>query len=120
MTEQTHAGVGTAGNSGAETAIPPEVCDVCASKEIVSGDEHAILGHMREIKEQVRRLTQRMNEIKTPEGAAMTGGDGREDRSEWNELFATLEDLRSQWGDWQRRLDEAIERKLIALGHREP
>jgi hypothetical protein len=120
MSEQTFAGVGTAGNGGPGTAVPSEVCDVCPSKEIVSGDEHAILGHMREIKEQVRRLTQRMNEIKAPEGAAMTGGDGREDRSEWNELFATLEDLRSQWSDWQRRLDEAIERKLIALGHREP
>ncbi len=120
MTEQTHGGISVAGNSGAEDAVPVDFCAVCPSKEIVSGDEHAILGHMREIKEQVRRLTERMHEIRAPEGAAMTGEDHREDRNEWNELFATLEDLRTQWGDWQRRLDEAIERKLIALGHREP
>jgi signal transduction protein with GAF and PtsI domain len=103
-----------------DTDAGTEICTTCAAKQVLTKDEEIILGRMREIKEEARRLTERMNEIQVPVDAALSGKTAEGEPEEWSDIFGTLEDLRNQWRDWQRRLDRAVERKLIALGHREP
>jgi hypothetical protein len=82
---------------------------------VLSCEEEAILGRMRHIKEQVRPIADRLQELHGNMSASPS-----EHGSEWGQLSMQLEDLRGQWREWTDRLDAAIERKLIALGHREP
>jgi len=102
---------------------PPEAaalgCEGCAPKMYVTCDEESVLAQMRAIKEQVRAISNRLNEI---EKITLDWTDLRttEFGSEWSELTVQLEDLRTQWRESEQRLDEAIERKLILLGHRQP
>ncbi|MEW6532067.1 MAG: hypothetical protein AB1473_14615 [Thermodesulfobacteriota bacterium] len=94
-------------------------CAQCEPSNALSCDEEMVLGKMRAIKEQVRGLTARMNEMHSHELAALSGGVAAEDEAEWNRLSDELHRLRIQWLEWQERLEDAIERKLIFLGHRE-
>ncbi|MFH0824219.1 MAG: hypothetical protein V2B18_15815 [Pseudomonadota bacterium] len=96
-----------------------EACNVCAPKSVLTADEEVILSRLRELKAEARGITERMKRIHTDpsmEGTdeSLAGG------SELNDLNRQLNELRSTWGDWQRRLDDAIDRKLILLGHRTP
>jgi len=82
---------------------------------ILTCEEEAILGRMRELKEQVHPIAVRLRELQE-QVSSPTGEPG----SEWAALSTHLEDLRNQWTDWTAKLEAAIDRKLIALGHREP
>lgn len=101
---------------------PPDVqeigCEGCAPKMYVTCDEEAVLAKMRELKDQVRPISHRIREIERLGGGTANTGS-TEFQAEWSELSGQLENLRNQWRDWEKRLDEAIERKLILLGHRE-
>jgi tetrahydromethanopterin S-methyltransferase subunit B len=105
---------------GCELAPPlseVEECG-CTPNVALTCQEEAILAKMREVKDQVRSLTARMKELREsfdPNGAPGSG----EGESEWAQLTGQLEELRNQWKAWETKLDEAIERKLIILGHRE-
>jgi chromosome segregation ATPase len=102
---------------------PPEAealgCEGCAPKMYVTCDEEAVLAQMRAIKQQVRPISARLQEIEQINGGSADPETmGLE--AEWEELSRQLEDLRTQWKDWEQKLDKAIERKLILLGHRPP
>jgi hypothetical protein len=94
--------------------------DLCNPENVVTCEEESILTRMRDIKAQLRPINRRLSEIQAYEGASLSGGVSAEDQTEWNELFGQLQELRDQWGEWERKLEDAIERKLIALGHRQP
>ncbi len=101
---------------------PPEAqevgCEGCAPNMYMTCDEETVLARMRDLKEQVRPISLRMKEIERSAGGS--GGVGSpEYGEEWSGLSAQLERFRSQWGEWEKQLDEAIERKMILLGHRE-
>lgn len=95
-------------------------CGPCRPNQALTCEEEAILTRMREIKDQVRSISSRMKQLQTINDVEPSGRSGQQDDSEWRELFSQLDELRGRWSQWQRRLDEAIERKLILLGHREP
>lgn len=94
---------------------PGSVCTGCNPNMVLTCEEESILGRMRQIKDQVRPIADRLNELQGKVSGSPSGYD-----AEWAGLSAQLEDLRSQWREWTTRLEDAIERKLIALGHREP
>jgi predicted nuclease with TOPRIM domain len=101
---------------------PPDVqemgCVGCAPKMYLTSDEEAVLAKMRDLKDQVRPISNRLREIER-KGGGPTNSESNEFEEEWSELSGQLESLRNQWREWETRLDEAIERKLILLGHRE-
>jgi len=91
------------------------VCPGCHPNMALTCEEESILGRMRHIKGQVRPIADRLQELQGNVSASPPDYD-----AEWDGLSAQLEDLRSQWKEWAAKLEGAIERKLIALGHREP
>jgi hypothetical protein len=93
-------------------------CEGCAPTMYVSCDEEEILAEMRCIKEQVRPISSRLKEIESLSDSRTAAGQ-LAPSNEWTELKRQLDNLRSQWRNWEERLDRAIERKLIMLGHRE-
>jgi hypothetical protein len=93
-------------------------CTGCSPTMYVTCDEEAILSEMRGIKEQVRPISDRLQEIEKLSGAG-SSGEQKVSGSELTELKSQLADLRAQWRDWEKKLDQAIEQKLIILGHRE-
>lgn len=93
-------------------------CEGCAPAMYVTCDEEEILAEMRNIKEQVRPISDRLRTIESGSDFR-PAAEEHAPSNEWTELKRQLEDLRSQWRNWEERLDEAIERKLIMLGHRE-
>lgn len=93
-------------------------CEGCAPTMYVTCDEEEILAEMRGIKEQVRPISDRLKEIESLR-SFRTAGEKLAPSNEWTELKRQLDDLRSQWRNWEERLDQAIDRKLIILGHRE-
>lgn len=102
----------------AET-IPP-ACDVCSPKMYLTYQEEAILAQMRGVKEQARAVSARLKGIQREFGGDDGGAAGAYGEAEWKTLRGQLDELRHQWKEWEHKLDEAIEQKLIALGHREP
>ncbi len=103
---------------GGMSASENDPCLACAPKTALTIEEERILSRMREVKEQVRSINDRLKEIAARTEAPMAKTPGEED-PEWKDLMSKLDDLRSQWKDWQMKLEQAIERKLIMLGHRE-
>jgi hypothetical protein len=99
--------------------VPP-VCDVCAPKMYLTPQEEAILEQMRGVKEQARAVGAKLNGLQGQFAGDGDGAAGAYPESEWRELSGKLDELRCQWKGWEQKLDEAIEQKLIALGHREP
>jgi hypothetical protein len=87
---------------------------------ILTCEEEAILAKMREIKEWARPITERLGEIRLQEGAGSSGAAAGETDVELRSLVALLDEQRARWKEWQEKLEDAIERKLIFLGHREP
>ncbi|MBM4328527.1 MAG: hypothetical protein FJ118_15350 [Deltaproteobacteria bacterium] len=119
MTEQIYD---TSGECACDPFPAPAegvACAQCEPNNALSCDEEWVLGKMRAIKEQARGLTARMNEMHSREMAALSGGIAPQDEAEWNRLSDELDRLRIQWVEWQERLEDAIERKLVFLGHRE-
>jgi hypothetical protein len=90
----------------------------CSPNVAFTCEEEAILGKMREVKSRVRSLTDRMKDLRETFPSPGNAGSP-ESESEWTQLSSQLEELRGQWKVWETKLDDAIERKLIMLGHRE-
>jgi hypothetical protein len=94
-------------------------CGSCAPKLALTPEEEAILSQMRSIKSAARPIAARLKNIEQslayPVGAFSLGQD-----PEWVELNNELSRLRIVWREWEARLEDAIERKLILLGHRPP
>jgi hypothetical protein len=84
-------------------------CAACSPNEVLTCEEESILARMRGIKEEVRPIANKLKEIHQQVGQT----------SEWAELYGQMEALRSQWAAWEKKLEDAIEKKLIYLGHRE-
>ena len=95
-------------------------CAPCQPHMALTFEEEAILAEMRRIKDMVRPITERLNEIRLHEVTVGAAGAAAGTDDEWKNLAAQLEHLRAQWKEWQKRLEDAIEQKLIRLGHREP
>jgi len=95
-------------------------CAQCQPNMILTCEEEAILAKMREIKEWARPITERLGEIRLQEGAGSSGAAAGETDVELRSLVALLDEQRARWKEWQEKLEDAIERKLIFLGHREP
>lgn len=111
----------SSGNVGTNCGCSPSLalseeaeCSICAPKLAVTPEEESILAEMRAIKEQVRPIAEKLKGIEQSMKSAT------EEPSEWAELSRRLQDLRTQWKKWENELEQAIERKLILLGHREP
>ncbi len=98
---------------------PEQGCETCAPKQALSPDEETALARMREVKNQVREVNERLREIKPFKGEP-TRSDAPEENAEWQELFNKLEDLRGRWVEWRAKRDDAIDRKMVSLGHKEP
>lgn len=94
------------------------VCGTCAPKLALSVEEEAVLGQMRVLKDQVRPITGKMKQIEDDLAGSVTG-DRTGLEAQWGELAKQLSVLRVEWKDWERKLDEAIHKKLVMLGHRE-
>ncbi len=95
-------------------------CSVCAPKLALTPEEEAILGRMRAIKQQARPIAERLKVLaQEAQGISVESGGGK-GGGEWAALHDELNRLRRDWKEWENRLDEAIERKLILLGHRQP
>ena len=85
-------------------------CTGCSPNEVLTCEEESILARMREIKKEVRPIADKLRNFRHQVGQT----------SEWTELYGLLEALRRQWAAWQKKLEDAIEKKLLYLGHREP
>ncbi|MBI5250024.1 MAG: hypothetical protein HY912_11065 [Desulfomonile tiedjei] len=88
----------------------------CGLKEVLTYEEESILAKMREIKEQVRPVAQKLKDVQAQMGRSAK----IESAPEFAGVYAQIEELRREWQDWERKLEDAIERKLIMLGHRQP
>ena len=95
-------------------------CGTCPSNEAITEQESWILKEMRSIKEQMRPVAQSLSEIEERIKRPDLRETDEERNAEWAKLEGQMADLRQEWQKWQERLDEAIEQKLICLGHREP
>jgi hypothetical protein len=93
-------------------------CVTCEPKLALSLEEEEILGSMREIKAQVRELSAGIQRLGVDVGQELPAGASDEERSEWATLTDALSDLQAKWREWQDKLEEATDRKLVALGHR--
>lgn len=92
-----------------------EECCGCGLGQVVTGQEEAILAKMRELKDQVRPLVLKMKTLQST-----VGESSHEVFPEFAQLSTELENLRLQWKEWEQKLEDAIEAKLIMLGHRNP
>jgi hypothetical protein len=88
----------------------------CGLKDVVTREEEEILAKMREIKDQVRPVANKLREVQ----ASMAQPASGETSSEFAGIYAQIEELRREWKDWEKKLEAAIERKMIMLGHRTP
>ncbi len=93
-------------------------CVTCEPKLALSLDEEEILGRMREIKAQVREVSAGIQRLGIDVGQELPAGASDEERSEWATLTDALSDLQATWREWRDKLEEATDRKLVALGHR--
>lgn len=98
--------------------LPADECDFCTKKMELTPDEEAILARMRAIKERVRPLSARLSELQDRFERTPGEETSPEAEAEWAELSLQLSEFRAQWNDWQGKLDQAIENKLVFLGHR--
>lgn len=75
---------------------------------------------MRNIKEQVRPIAARLTELEKRIKDPTLHQTEDERNAAWAKLEGQMAGLREEWEAWRNRLEEAIEQKLICLGHREP
>jgi len=124
MTEEVSAMAGeseydyvTCGCEPETRELPANECDMCTPKVVLTSEEEAILARMRAIKEVVRPISARLSELHERFERAPGEEAGPEARAEWEKLSLQLLEFRTQWNDWQGKLDQAIENKLVFLGH---
>ena len=94
-------------------------CAGCSPNMILTCEEEAILTKMREIKAQVGPIADKLNGIQKDMGESVGEFGPADLESDWHALNDQLQELRNQWQNWQTRLEDAINKKLIILGHRE-
>jgi len=82
-------------------------------------EEEIVLGKLRGIKERVRSIEERLGQLQEYRGD-FSHADAETYREEMKALGSELDELRTHWDNWEKRLDEATERKWVLLGHREP
>ncbi len=93
-------------------------CD-CKTKMALTYEEEAILKKLRGIKTAVRPLMETLRSIELKR-FDRDGSDAASVEGEWIRLSKELDELRTAWNEWEKKLEAAIEQKLILLGHREP
>ncbi len=113
----------SAGNStGCSPSSEPNAsssCASCAPKLALSYEEEAILGRMRLVKNEARPIAGRVKELESQ--ISLEAGYRRDIlKNEHTLLSQQLYELRRDFNEWSGRLEDATERKLILLGHREP
>jgi predicted nuclease with TOPRIM domain len=99
-------------SDGCPTGALASGCD-CRPKMYLTKEEESILSELREIKQEVRLLMDKIKMVAAETGTA-TGS------VELSDLSGRLDTLREAWSGWENKLDQAIEDKLIMLGHRQP
>jgi hypothetical protein len=87
-------------------------------------DEEAILARMREVKEEVAAVKQRLKEIESKEGFQIPGDlqDGdrfSEDQALWLEHTHIISTLREEWQRLDVQRQEAARFRMKILGHEE-
>jgi hypothetical protein len=100
----------------ADICCDQRVCGFCEPKTILTMEEEVALAQMREIRNNAVPIMDRLSELKTQFSRLPEEGASAETK----ELQAQLEILRDHWRGWQQKLEQAIENKLIALGHKFP
>ena len=120
MDEQSETTAQACGCNPFPAPVGGEACQACSPNMTVTCEEVSILGKMREIKGQVRDITARLKQIQQALSTPVSEDDSVQPNAEWDELTCALDGLRNQWKDWEQKLQDAIETKLILLGHREP
>ena len=98
-------------------ACAPE-CAPCAGKQALTDTESWILQEMRAIKETVRPVAQRLDGLEKRIKDPIINITEEKKNAEWARLESRMAELRREWSKWEERLDEAIDHKLILLGHR--
>lgn len=94
-------------------------CSSCAPKLALSYEEEAILSRMRSVKNEVRPISRRLKELESIMSTEI-GYRSSILKNEYSDLSRQLSELRQDWIEWSVRLEDATERKLVLLGHREP
>ncbi len=112
----TNSACGCTSENGGFASSP--CCD-CKTKMALTYEEEAILAKLRGIKTAVRPLMETLKSIE-PRRFDRDGSDAASVEGEWIRLSKELDELRTAWNEWEKRLEAAIEQKLILLGHREP
>jgi chromosome segregation ATPase len=85
---------------------------------ILTCEEESILAKLREIKETARGVEERLQKLGTS-GGDFPKAEAERHELELRQLSGELDELRNQWANWTKKLDEAIEKKWVLLGHRE-
>jgi hypothetical protein len=96
-----------------------DVCKPCSPNMTVTCEEVGILSHMRDMKHEARAVQAQLKDIRKTMEKSVEHVTGSELAAEFEELSKQLETLRHNWREWEHKLQEAIERKLVLLGHRE-
>lgn len=96
-TLQSNACCGTPEQTQVSCSCPP-----CELKTYLTGEEEDILNDIRRVRREADMLR-----------ASPARADG-------NDCEARTWELRREWKALREKLEDATERKLIALGHREP
>lgn len=94
-------------------------CSSCAPKMALTYEEEAILGRMRLVKSEARPIASQLRDIES-RIPSENGYILDILKNEHLHLSQQLSELREDFREWSRRLEDATERKLIYLGHREP
>lgn len=93
------------GNDKTDTACE----NICSKREVPAEDELEALNAMRSIKDRVRALKRRMDEI----SASKEEGH----RKETKRLEEEMTRLKEEWDHWNRKREEAAKVRMIMLGH---
>lgn len=99
-------------------ADDPQECDTCPQKDVLTAEEESILKEMRSIKDELRPMNRRLSQLEEKIKAPALGATSDERNEEWAKLEGRVSELREEWTKWSEKLDQAIEQKLICLGHR--
>ncbi|MGC8602765.1 MAG: hypothetical protein ACP5VS_03650 [Desulfomonilaceae bacterium] len=114
MHEKANCGCGADGRVTSDDSC----CD-CRMKMALTYEEEAILQKLRGIKSVVRPLLKKIKGYETLRSSA-AGANQAAIEEEWVRLSQEFEGLRSAWNDLEIKLEKAIEKKWVSLGHHEP
>ncbi|MBW2066527.1 MAG: hypothetical protein JRJ03_16580 [Deltaproteobacteria bacterium] len=88
---------------------PDVTCeDICSEREVPDDNELEALNAMRRIKDRVRMIRKRIDEVHSSEGNGS---------AEVETLQEELKRLKDDWSRWEKRREEAARERMIKLGH---